>query len=823
MWSSYFIIACRSLAKQRLFTALNVIGLAIGMAACVYVLMWARNELSYNRWIPQADRVFAVQSIAKYPGREKEIWPHSAVVMLPKLAQDFSVIDAHTRILPLSRATRLGDRIESQSMMAVDSGFFDVFALPTLAGDTSKVLTAPHQLAVTEAFVKRWFTDVSSANPAAAVGKTLTMVIRGERKTVTVAAVLKDLPANTNLKFEAVTLLVEKDIEQLDGITDNWGAFSTFSFVKLKSATDQATIAAGADQFVNKHASQFATETSDFYYRPFLTPLVDLHLNSPARGGTFKPKGDRTLVNSLVATGTLILLIAMVTYVNLATARVSVRAKEVGLRKTLGAKGRDLIAQFLVESCVIAAIAGLVALCLIELSLPLLNKISATALVLQYIGWQGVLLPLLVLVAVVGVAGGWYPALVMSRVRPQQALAGQRSASSAGGWLRTLLVVAQFAVAVLLMTCVAVIYLQTQHMRKSNLGYAPEGLLIVRGINLAQAKAAQDSLVEQIRRLPGTEHVTRAMLDPSTQGLIRRRVDIEGISAKQPQFVMNAVDWGYVKTYGGRLLAGRDLDVKYANDDANPDSEILVKRGVNALVNRSALNVYEVKDPAAVIGKTFKLAGPDGAIVLTIVGVVEDIRIRSMRDPTEPAFFIRTVDDSNSISIRFAGIAPKDYVASVERVWKQLLPDSVFNPKLADDAIAEYYKVEEQRGQLFATFAIIAISLCALGVYGLAVFTAERRTKEIGIRKVLGARIRDIVQMLLMQFSKPVFVALVIAWPLAWWLMSDWLSKFDSRIGLSPWPFLASGAAALLIACLTVTWHSVKVARQSPVVALRWE
>jgi putative ABC transport system permease protein len=817
MLKNYFTIALRSLVKQRLFTALNLVGLAVGMAACLMVMLWVRNETTYEQWLPDIDRLYAVQSQVQYPGKPQERWPSSQAVMLPKLAVDFPEIEAFSRVISQARPTRLGERLENQPYALVDKGFFDVFAFPLAAG-TLKDSLAPNQLVVTPKFIQKW---LPGTPPEGALGKAFTLVIKGEKREFRVAAVLRDLPSNTAFNFEALTVLNFADIE---GLSENaWGAFSSGSFVKLKPGADPSSIHQGAEAFVKKHVPQMLTAETGFFYRPALHLLKDLHLKSPARGALFKPKGDATLVAALSVTGLLILLIAVVTYINLATARVSVRAREVGLRKTLGAERPQLVAQFLVESTLLAACAGLLGLALVELAIGPFNQVLKLSLALNYFGVDGVLWPLALMVLFVGLAGGWYPALVLAKLRPREALSGQRGPEGAGR-LRQGLVLAQFCVAIALMTCMAVIYMQTRFLLKADLGYQPEGLLVIRGLRATDVATTQMALMERLRKLPGTVAVTRAMFDPTHGGMARQGIVLPGKPSQgAPQVAINPIDWDYLATYGGRIIAGRDFDRAFANDDMDTfDPKATPRRGANVLVNRSIMPMFEVQQPSDLLGKTFGI-GEDGLTIATIVGVVDDIRIRSARDPKEPAFYMRTGEDVSSIGVRFSGVPAAQYRTQAEAAWRALWPDVPFSAKLADEAISGYYENDRRRGQLFGVFATIAIVLCALGVYGLAVFTAERRTREIGIRKVLGASTWDIVRLLLMQFARPVLLAMLIAWPIAWWLMRDWLSTFDIRIGLTPWPFLAAGLAALAIAWITVAGHAIRVARQNPVLALKFE
>jgi putative ABC transport system permease protein len=817
MWQSYLRIAARALAKNRLFSALNILGLAVGMAACTLIALWVSSETSHDHWVPEAERVFMVQSQVQYPGKNGEQWRHSPAPMLPLLLQDFGAqIEAGSRVMTTPRTVHRGAQVESQTVLLVDAGFFDVLPWPVLEGSTATALKQPGKLVVTQTLARKWFGNTS------AVGQVMTFTVKGAKRPYEIVAVLRDPPTNSTFEFEAVALIDLNDFPDARPMT-SWGSFFPLSVVRLRQASDTAVLASGAEAFVSRHAADFLKVESGFYYRPALRNIRDVHLQNVTVAGPGRPLGNPQLVAAVAATGLLVLVIATITYVNLVTARVSLRSREVGLRKTLGATRGQLMRQFLVESTLLAALAAVLALAIVELSLPAFNALLGQRLSLHYLGSGGALAPLAAMVLFVGLIGGWYPALVLARLRPREALAGQRA--EGGAWIRQGLVIGQFAIAVTLMCCMAVIYAQVMHLRNVDMGYQPEGLIVVGPLTRAEVRPRQQALLDAVLRVPGVVSASRSMFDPTGGGIARQPAYLPGVpDAQAPQLSTHPVDWNYLKTYGARLLAGRDLSRDIAGDDTNALSDAEIQqRGVNVLINRAAVPLFGTTDAQAVVGKTFGLGGEPGRYTATVVGVIDDLRIRSARDEPLPSFYARDGDEVTTLSVRFGGVAPAEMMQRLEGAWKQLFPETPFGAKLVDDAIAAYYVAEMRSGNLFALFASLAIALCAVGLYGLAVFTAERRTREIGLRKLMGASVLDIVRLLGWQFCKPVLLALLIAWPLAWWLMRQWLNGFDQRIALSPWPFLAAGALALAIALATVAAHALKVARGSPIEALRHE
>ncbi len=817
MWKSHLLIALRSLARHRLFTLLNGVGLAIGMAACTLIVQWVGHERSHDRWIPGSERVFVVQSRIQYPGQEPQLWRHSPGPMLPLLQQDFAQVEAATRVQFARRALRLGARVESQLLLLADPGFFAVLPWPVLEGSTAQALARPGQVVVTEAFTRKWFGKQS------ALGQSVTLTVKGIGRSFQIVAVLRDPPTNSLFEFEAVTLLDPNDLPDPNAVT-HWGSFSPLAVVRLRDAADAGALAAGADAFIAKHVPNYVDVSRGFFYRPELRRITDAHLQAVNVAGPGRPPGDARLVAAVAATGLLVLVIATITYVNLATARVSLRAREVGLRKTLGATQWQLIQQFLIESTVLASVAGVVALAIVELALPAFNGLLGQTLSLQYLGTEGVLLPLGVMVAAVGIVGGWYPAVVLARLRPRQALSGQQGTAGSGR-LRQMLVVGQFSIAVALMCCMAVIYSQVAYLRSADMGYQPQGLAIIQQLVRTEVKPHQQALLDAVLRVPGVVAASRSMFEPAGPGISRQPAYLSGVpDSEAPQLSTQAIDWDYVRTYGARILAGRDLSRDFGGDNTNGLSEAEIQsRGFNVLINRAALKLFKASDPQAAIGKTFQLGGDGARVTATVVGVVDDIRIRSARDEALPSFFARDEDHMTSISVRFEGVPPAILMDRLREAWQQLFPDSPFAATLADDAIAGYYQAEQRSGHLFALFATVAIVLCAVGMYGLAIFTAERRTREIGLRKLLGARVGDIVRLLVWQFSKPVLVAMLIAWPVAWWLMQQWLAGFDLRVRLTTVPFVAAGLLALGIAWATIASHAIVVGRSRPIDALRQE
>jgi putative ABC transport system permease protein len=524
----------------------------------------------------------------------------------------------------------------------------------------------------------------------------------------------------------------------------------------------------------------------------------------------------------------------VVNFTNLATARASQRAREVALRKVLGASRPQLIAQFIGESVMIAVLAMLIALALVELLIPIFATFLKADLKLTYFGQGGLALPVLLLVLVVGVLGGLYPAFFLSRFQPAQVLkANKSSAETPGsGRLRSILVVAQFAVSIGLIICTAVIYGQTVFARTVDPGFKRDHLLQVEELNRYQLIDKANAIADRVAHVPGVEAVGLTGIGVATDNQNNTNVLVPG-NATPIVIGTYPVDQGFFDAMGLKLVAGRWFDERRPMDDLTfpfpltaEAQQAIATRGGNIVINALAARRLGYANPADAVGKQFKAAlveNESGLVPVTVVGVVGDSRFRSVKVPVEPILFTSARGGGFAqLMVRFHG-DPAAVRAGVEQVWRGFTNEVPFNAKFSDDIIGELYAAEDARAKTFAAFALLSVVVGCLGLFGLAAFTAERRTKEIGIRKVLGARVRDIVKLLVWQFSKPVIVANLIAWPVAWWVMRGWLNGFDSRIPLSPTPFLLAGTLALAIAIATVAGHAFRVARSNPIHALRYE
>jgi putative ABC transport system permease protein len=811
MLRNWFTVAIRNLAKHRLHAAINILGLAVGLASCIVIILFVRDEVSYDRWIPDAARIYRIHTRYDFPGRAPLVTMASAGPVAPALLQDHpQEIEAATRVLPLTPIVRRGNDPYFERGQAVDTAFFKVFDLPLVEGNKATALSDPAAIVLNERLARKYF------NGRRALGETLTLTYGRVTHDMRVTGVIKDLPTNSSLEADFLIPLNEQDIGR-DEIT-SWGAQFMKSYFKLKPAAAVAPVIADLGPFLKRHVND------QEYMSLNVMALPDLHLRAAGGYSAAAPTRER-IVAAFSVVAALILGIASINFMNLATARATQRAREVALRKVVGAHRRHLIIQFIGESLLVATIALVFALVMVESLLPALNTLLQKQLEVVYFG-SGSLLPyLLALVGVVGVCGGTYPAFYLSSFQPARILKPAVTSKLTGSVsARQVLVVVQFVISIALMICTAVVYQQTSYMRRLDLGFARDGLLVVRGLIRPAAAAAADTLRQEIAKIPGVTGVALSGGVPTDDSNIETSVRKPGIPDAMTINV-RIVDYGFFATYGVPLLAGREFSMDHAGDDIIGTNREAAERGGNVILSRGALSRFGFSSPEAAIGQQLLVGGDNGgtAAPVTIVGVTADMQFRSARDELPPTLFMRRAIYFQDLSVRFSGIGEARARGDVEAVWRKLVPGVPFSSDFMTALVDKQYRAEQAQGTMFTAFSGLAIIVAGLGLFGLAAFTAERRTKEIGLRKVLGARVPDILRLLLWQFSQPVVVANLIAWPVAYMVMRDWLNGFEFRIGLSPLTFLGAGAVALAVAWITILGHALKVARAKPIVALRYE
>ncbi|MGH6707303.1 MAG: ABC transporter permease [Sphingomicrobium sp.] len=830
MWRNYWTVAVRALAKSKTYSIINIAGLAIGMAACILILLYIRYEQSYDSWLPDAENTYQFQTYGKNPDDGQEFkFRMASYITKDRIKKDFPQVLGGAYLQDNGPVfLKDGQASATEAFMFTDEDFLKVVSLPLISGTT---LTAPQTAAITQSeAIKRFGTDQ-------VLGRTLTVISRGEKRDFKINGVLKDLPKNSHMKVNA---LMRLDYAAFNANNPQfltcWGCQSGWVYFKLRPGSDAKAMEAQLPAWEKRNIPD--EDIGDTKYNAGrdqdwrFVNVQDVHLGA-ADDGAQTPGNDRRTITTFAIIAVLILGMAVVNFTNLATARASQRAREVALRKVLGATRRQLIIQFVGESILISAASMLLALALVELLVKPFAAFLDAGLTLDYFGRGGILLPAIVLTLLVGIASGLYPAFFLSRFQPAQVLKANRSAAETpgSGRLRTALVVLQFAVSIGLIVCTAVIYGQTVFARTADPGFKRDHILQVDELARAQLFPLAEGIVQRTERIPGVTAAALTDIGINTDNNNNSFIFPPG-SNRQVLIGQYNVGVGYLDAMGLRLLAGRWFDANRPVDDATvpypPEPEVekaMAARGLNVVLNEYAARKLGFKSPQDAVGKVVKgelLCEDCGLVNINIIGIVGDSRFRTVRTPIDPIMFRKVRTGPGWMMVRYNG-DPRAVSAAIERMWKGVTNEVPFSAKFSEDVMKEAYEKEDARAQMFAAFAILAVIIGCLGLFGLAAFTAERRTKGIGIRKVLGARTRDIVRLLVWQFSRPVIVANLIAWPAAWWLMRDWLNNFDDRIALGPTPFIAAALIALGIAVVTVVGHAFKVARANPIHALRYE
>ena len=826
MWRNYLTVGFRSLTRSRTYAFINIFGLAVGLAACLLLLLYVRYETSYDTWLPGHERAFQVQATWHEPGQPVSATQSAPLPVRDTLKGGFPQIEALT-IMVQGRATvtRDGQPIYIDAA-SVDPSFFDIFHLTFLRGSAATALPNVNSVVLAESEAIRQFGSIDI------VGRTITAGSGENRRDFTVTGVFRDLPRNTHMEFDALYRW-DPSAYPDPQIFRQWGAMGQYFYVRLRSGGDAAAINAALPDWEKRtipaqNVDGRASSQADIMDLR-LVPIRNVHLGE-SQQLSMTPGNDRRTVATFSIVAALILLMACINFINLSTARAGQRAREVALRKVLGAARRQLVTQFIGESVLLVSIAMLVAVALVELLGPVLANFLDADFQLHYFGADGILVVALILVAVVGALGGLYPAFYLARFQPAQVLKANKSSADpqGSGRLRNLLVVAQFAIAIGLIVCTWVVWSQTRFVENVDPGFERDGLIQVRGMGLFAQSGNYDAFRRRLLATPGVAAVGRTGLGIAATNKTIQAVGQPG-ATQHIDMGVYGTDPDLFATMGIRLIAGRLLGERFANDlvppsNATNPATALTTRGLNIVVNRRAAAMLGFRDPGQAIGRPVRVSiqGTD-MVPCTIVGVVEDTRIRTAREEIEPLIYIYDPARARQLIVRYRAARPADVMASLRNVWQQFQPDAPFDADFAEDLVARQYARDRARGMVFAGFSILAVVISCLGLFGLASFTAARRTKEIGIRKVLGARVRDIVRLLVWQFTKPVVIANLIAWPVAWWAMRDWLNTFNLRIDLSLTPFAFAALLALGIAIGTIAGHAVRVARTNPIHALRYE
>ncbi|PWT78781.1 MAG: cell division protein FtsX [Bacteroidetes bacterium] len=808
MFTNYLKIAWRNLTRNKVFSIINITGLAIGLSCFLLIALYVLDELSFDRWTANVDRIYRINADIRFGGGDLHI-PLTSDMMGPLLKKDYPQVEQYTRIFASQgpKLIRKGNTYINEPHVAyMDSTFFDIFTIPVIAGDTKTALDQPATVVVTESAAKKYFgtTDV--------VGKTIE--VGRENQPFKITAVIRDIPENTHFDFN---FLFSMKSAQYD-----WGQLTSHNFntyLRFRPGTDPKAFEKNFDQYIDRYvlpyAKTFIKINSMEEFRKSgnkleysLMPLKRIHLFSD-RSYELKPSGNIQYVYIFSAVALFILMIACINFMNLTTARSANRAREVGIRKVLGTERRKLIGQFLTESTLMVLFSLIFAIAIAYLILPLFNNVADKSMRLSSL-FSPLILPLLIaLPFAVGLVAGSYPAFFLSAFKPIEVLKGRLKMGSKSGGLRSVLVIFQFCTSIMLIIGTIVIYKQLSYIQKKDLGFNRDQVLIINDAYVL--KDNLNAFKNEVMQMNGVTNATVSSFLPVNSSSRTDNsffkdptMDIkEGFDMQSWQ-----VDYDYVKTMGMSIIKGRNFSKEFGSDSSA------------IIINETAAQLMGFTDP---IGK--KIYEPDPKnkpIARTIIGVVKNFNFETLRENIGPLSM--NLDNSpgyTSFKVHTSNVS--NLITQIETKWKAMAPGMPFSYRFLDDSFNEMYGAERRVGKIALIFSILAILIACLGLFGLATFIAEQRTKEIGIRKVLGASVQGIVQLLSRDFLKLVTVAFIIAAPISWWAMSKWLNDFAFRIHIGWWIFALAGLLALFIALVTVSFQAIKAAVSNPVKSLRTE
>lgn len=808
MIRNYFKIALRNLRRQKVFTSINVIGLAIGLATCILIMLYVQDELSFDRYNEKADRIFRVGLKVRLNGEDVG-GPMLGISAARDLQQEFPEVLKATRIRNqggefVSYGTT---SFKEEYLLSTDSSFFEIFTIPFLKGDPKRALTEPNTLVLTEETARKYFGDQEP------IGKVL--VFGSEKTPYRITGVVRNVPVNSHFRFNMLTSLAGYDEQHTGWIYSiNFYTYlllpEKYDYKKLEAKITRLAenqIGGELQSWLKLTPKQFREKGDDFGV--FLQPLTDIHLYPLSSRAELRPGGDIRYVYVLAAIAAFMLLIACVNFMNLSTATAVGRSREVGVRKVLGSVKGQLQQQFLVESVLLAVVALMVGLLLVGVALPFFNQLTGKFLTLNLLANSLIAAGLVAGTVLVGVLAGSYPAFYLSSFKPVLVLKGRVTAGRGSLNLRSGLVVFQFFVTIAMIIATITADRQLRYMRSQKLGYDREQVLVIHDTHMLRNNEAvfRDNIIQSplivMGSISGQVPVGNSAMDTSPI-----------MSKENPdQSVMSRfyyVDDAYIPTLGMRVVQGRNFSKSFSTDASA------------VILNETAVRTLGwQKNP---IGRELIGHTDDNGVktYYRVIGVVEDFHFESLKQKIGPLVMFLGRNSGNILIKTRTNKLPQ-FLASLKQKWESFSPAAPFSYSFLDDRFEQVYVSEQKIEKVLTLFSSLTIFIACLGLFGLATYTAEQRTKEIGVRKVLGASVSSVVALLSKDFIKLILIALVLASPIAWWSLTQWLNDFAYKITIDWWIFALAGLLAIGIALLTVSFQSIKAAMMNPVKSLRSE
>ena len=788
-----------------MYSLINLTGLAIGLAVCLMIWLWVQDELSFDRFHANGDRIYRVERKFDFRDMHGQS-PTTSGPYGAALASDYPEIMKFVRLHRNELSVKDQRNIfHKQQIVVADNAIFEIFDFPLAQGDPRSALEQPKSMVLTRASALKYLGTED------AVGKSLTVDWGGTLADFQITGILEDIPHNSHVRFDMLASLSSYPEEQMN----SWFSNFLYTYVLLADGASPADLEDKFSFFMTKYmAADFAKVTGpetdiNEVFQLILYPLFDIHLH-PAQEFEIEPQGSMTSVYIFSAIAVLILIIACINFMNLSTARANKRAKEVGIRKTIGAIKGQLRVQFLGESVLLAFIALILAVLLIRLFIPVFNSISGKSLSVGMLFYAGNLIILVGIALAAGLLAGLYPAFFLTRFDPAKVLKGGVRSGTGKSIFRRSMAVVQFVISITLIIGTVVIYKQMEYIQNKSLGFDKENVIILSADSnqiRQNIEAFRNALSEDTR----IKSFSLSMDFPGSSffsDTAYKRTDTDDVFS----LIFMETDYDFVDTYGLKVTHGRPFSKEYSTD----------MNGA-ILINQAAAREIGYTPEEAVGKKLIRFVDVDKFSEFTIVGVVEDFHFKSLHKIIEPCLLICDPRNFGFISVRITPGDVRGTLDFIQQKWGEIFPGEQFDYSFLDNKIDQLYKSEGRMQNLFVIFSILSIFVACLGLFGLAAFTAEERTKEIGVRKVLGANTSNILFLLCKEFGKWVIVANVVAWPVAYFMMNRWLQNFAYQTGIGVWPFILSATLALLIALFTVSYQSIKAALSDPVECLRYE
>lgn len=805
MIRNYLKVAVRNIFRQKGSSALNISGLAIGIACSILIALFVQYELSYDQFHEKANNIYRLAVRASI-GDTKIKQTFSSAMTFIKLKEDFPEVENGVKFLNVGRTpiTLNEKTFYEKEVLAVDSTFFDVFTFSLIQGDKKSALSHPNTLILTEKVAIKYF------QRADVIGEILNLDFSSWGKgkiEFKITGVVKDVPGNSHFHFDFLLSLASfPDMINNTG----WSSNNFLTYLLMQEGTSKAEFDKKLKTFTRKHMGEErfdAWVAEGNYWEYYLQPLTDIHLTSDLNG-EFEANGNKSYVYIFSVISIIILLIASINFMNLSTAKSSLRAKEVGMRKVVGADRKSLILQFLSESVIISYLSIILGLLLVHVFLPFYISLVDRPIEIHYFDNFQVIPTLLIGGLILGIISGSYPAILLSSFKPSKMLKGDSGTSKSGSWIRNTLVIFQFSISIFLIIGTLTIYKQLSYLQNKELGFNKEQVLIVN--NPGTLNHDKVSIFkETLRKISSVTQASGSNFLPG------QRFSNVGFGAEdvKESFTLNigVVDYNYASTLDLEIINGRFFDRGFRSDS------------VGAILNQAAVDVLGWDDP---IGKKINNWSKERGD-FTVVGVVKDFHYESLHQDVRPmalflssGYYTRT---ERNIAIRLNTSDIPAAISLVENEWNKQTSGMPFEFSFLDDDYNQLYINEQQTSKIFTIFSVLAIFIASLGLFGLASFITDQKTKEIGLRKVLGASVSELIQMLNSSFVKWVLIASVIAWPLAWIVMDGWLQNFAYRVNQAWWVFLIAALLALMISILVVSLQTIKAALKNPVDSLKYE